>query len=96
MITTCILLIVLVAALLFLANTTISFSPFEISMKTPLSAIGVIMVWFGIALVIFEQRKIAKHEGALEGMQMLSDSLKKVRSERTLLYDSLKPKTKPQ
>lgn len=95
LITTSILLIVIVACFCFIANTTISFSPFKITMKTPLTAIGFFMIWIGIALVIFEKSRIARHEGALEGMQMLSDSLKKEMSERNLLYDSLKPKNQP-
>ena len=91
----CILLIIIVACLLFVANTSISFSPFKMTMKTPLTAIGFLMIWIGITLALFEKSRIARHEGVLEGMQMLSDSLKKEMSEINFLYDSLKPKNQP-
>ncbi len=64
-------------------------------MKTPLTAIGFFMIWIGVTLLAFDLKKMARHEGALEVMQMLSDSLKKEMNERNLLYDSIKPKNQP-
>jgi hypothetical protein len=71
-------LVIFVGLFLFLlmANTSIQFNPFKITIQKPLNAIGYFLVLTGIALITYESKKIARHEGYIQGMEDLTDSLK--------------------
>lgn len=59
--TTIITILILVAAFLFLANTTISLKPFKIQLNNWLMAIGYFLILFGVFTIKYDaERKATK------------------------------------
>lgn len=69
-------LVVGLALFLLMAETSIQLNPFKITVRKPWTAIGYFLVLTGIGLISYESRKIAKHEGIIEGMNTMSDAIK--------------------
>ena len=64
-------LIPLVLIWLFICRTTISLKPFRIHIEAPALMVGVMLIWIGIILVLYQVRKDAKDEAYKEIIELI-------------------------
>lgn len=71
---TVITIILVVVAMLFIANTTIEIKPFKISFERPYVAIGFLFLFLGLALIQFQSDRDGYKRGLIKGAEITHEA----------------------
>ena len=66
-----------VVVFLYLAKTSITLSPFKITMQTPWIAVGWFLVAFGIMLVLYQTDRKAYERGANDTIELIKQAVER-------------------